>query len=284
MARFELVDPDLRGWLLVTDLDGTLWDREGLLQPGAREAVETLSGMGATVLAATARRPAAARRTMVANDLLLPAVLFDGALGRDFAADETFHVRAFERDAAVRVLAALRACGLEPCVNVVHPERDVLLGEHPSTNPRHVEYLAGWSRHADLGAAVETEEVLSFTLVGRETRVLLPALAAAREIADATLSDDITYGGSMLSVRPRGISKWTGILSFCAARGLDPARTLAVGDGENDVEMLAAAAVSCTFEGSSPGPLARAGHVLPPAADGGWPALAALAMRAAAGD
>jgi hydroxymethylpyrimidine pyrophosphatase-like HAD family hydrolase len=112
----------------------------------------------------------------------------------------------------------------------------------------------------------------------------VPALAAASAIADATLSDDITYGGSMLSVRPRGISKWSGVLSFCAARGLDPARTLAVGDGENDVEMLAAAAVSCTFAGSSPGPLALARHVLPPAAAGGWPALAALAVRTAGGD
>src|SRR2546423_15105427 len=105
---------DLAGWLLVTDLDGTLWDTSGRLQPGAREALDTLSAMGAVVLAATGRRPGAVSRAMAANGLLLPAVMFDGALGRDLGNGEIFHLRAFGPAATLPALGALAALGLEP--------------------------------------------------------------------------------------------------------------------------------------------------------------------------
>ena len=257
-------------WLLVTDLDGTLWDGGNRLHPGAREAVERLVATGALVLAATARRPASTLRAMTANRMLLPAVLFDGSLGRDLTTGETFHVNAFGAGEATRVLDLLAGCGLEPCVNVVHPERDVLVGAAPSTNPHHLDFVAEWTRRADLRAALEREAVLSFTIVGRDQRALEPALEAVRSVADASLMEDVRYGGASLSVRPRGVSKWSGVLAFCAARGVDPVRTVAVGDGENDVEMLSQAAVSCTFAGASPGAIASAGHVLPAAGEGGW--------------
>ena len=152
-------------------------------------------------------------------------------------------------------------------------DRDVLLGAAPSTCQGHRDFIAPWSRPADLGTAVAAESVLSFAIVGRPRELLLPALEAVRAVADASLSHDLVWGGCTLSVRPPGISKWTGVLAFCAARGLDPARTVAIGDGENDVEMLRAAAVSYTFEGASSGALRSAGHVLPPAGSDAWPAL-----------
>jgi hydroxymethylpyrimidine pyrophosphatase-like HAD family hydrolase len=271
------VSPDLDGWLLVTDLDGTLWDATMKLHPGAREALDALTAIGVTVLAATARRPASAHGVMSANGLLLPAVLHDGALGRDFTTGETFHLVSFEPPTAAAVLEALQLRGLEPCVNVAHEERDVVLGMTPSTNPLHADFVAPWSRRGDLAIAVATEPVLSFTIVGRDRDLLLPAIDALKTIADASLSDDLIYGGWTLSVRPPGISKWSGALAFCELRGIDPNRTLAVGDGENDVEMLAAAAVSFTFEGASPGATISADHVLPPAGSGGWRALAKMA-------
>jgi len=41
---------------------------------------------------------------------------------------------------------------------------------------------------------------------------------------------------------------------------LDPGGVLAVGDGENDLELLGAAAVSCAIEGSCEAVLAAAKH------------------------
>jgi hydroxymethylpyrimidine pyrophosphatase-like HAD family hydrolase len=271
----------LAGWLLVTDLDGTLWDGANRLHPGAREAVDELAAMGATVLAATGRRPASARLTLSEHGMLGPAVLFDGSLGVDLTSGEPFHVHPFPPGDARRVLELLDGCGVEPCANVLHPERDVLLGPSPSTHPLHRAYLEERARHVATREELAGETVLSYSITGREEALLRPALDAVRTVADASLSRDLLYGGMALSVRPPGVSKWSGVLAFCAARGLDPALTLAVGDGENDVELLAAAAVSCSFAGASPGAVAAAGHVLPPAGEGGWAALLALAREVA---
>lgn len=270
----------LAGWTLVTDLDGTLWDGGNRLHPGAREAVCELAARGMTVLAATGRRPASARLTLTEHDLLVPAVLFDGSLGIDLVTGERFHVHPFPPADALRVLDLLDGCGLEPCANVLHPERDVLLGARPSTHPGHQAFLAPRVRSvASWPEALAGETVLCYSIVGREEGLLRPALDAVRAVADASLNPDLLYGGMALSVRPRGVSKWSGVLAFCAARGLDPARTLAVGDGENDVELLAAAAVSCSFAGASPGAMAAAGHVLAPAGEGGWAGVLELAGR-----
>ena len=61
--------------LVVTDLHGTLWDRDGRVHDLTRAALHELDRRGLPVLAATARRPASARRVMQMNGLTLPAVL-----------------------------------------------------------------------------------------------------------------------------------------------------------------------------------------------------------------
>ena len=259
--------------LVVTDLDGTLWDRDGRVHEHTLEALVELDRRGLPVLAATARRPASARRVMDANRLLLPAVLFDGSLGKDFATGETFHRAVFEPAHASAVLEALVLVGLEPCVNVDGEPRDAVVGRSPATHAAHLQFIAPWSRKQDLQRAVRELPVLSFVICGREREVLLPALDAVRGLAASTVSPDLTYGGSTLSVRPRGVSKWNGVLSFCRRRGLDPGRVLAIGDGDNDLELLQSAAIACAVADGCEAVLRVAQHQLRPAREGGWSAI-----------
>ena len=73
--------------------------------------------------------------------------------------------------------------------------------------------------------------------------------------------------------RPPGVSKWSGVLAYCAEQGIDPGRVLAVGDGANDLELLDAAAVACVVATAPPAVLARADHLIGPPASGGWAAV-----------
>src|ERR1035441_8874199 len=100
--------------LVVTDLDGTLWDRDGKIHSLTLAALADLAARGTPVLAATARRSSTALRRMVANDVLFPAVLFDGSLGRDFRSGATFHRRSFDPSTAVWVVQTLRDFDIEP--------------------------------------------------------------------------------------------------------------------------------------------------------------------------
>lgn len=65
--------------LIVTDLDGTLWDGVVGTHPLTLAALATRRDAGLPVLAATARRPAAAMEVMKAHQVLLPASRADRA-------------------------------------------------------------------------------------------------------------------------------------------------------------------------------------------------------------
>ncbi|HLN06552.1 MAG TPA: HAD hydrolase family protein [Acidimicrobiales bacterium] len=256
----------------MTDLDGTLWDGSGKVHPRTLRALEILEAASIPVLAATGRRAGSAWPLMEANGIALPTVLLDGALGREFGATTAFHRHPFSPAAAADMLKILEELGVSPCINVDAAGPDVVLGEHPSTHPEHVRLLEPWKRREDPWTAVRTLSVLAFTLIGGEASAMrdLASEVTAKAPVAAALSADRTYGGLHLSIRPLGVHKWAGVVAFCAARGSDTRRVLAIGDSENDLELLDGAAIAVAVADGSPLALGRAHHVLAPASEGGW--------------
>jgi hydroxymethylpyrimidine pyrophosphatase-like HAD family hydrolase len=256
--------------LIVTDLDGSFWDAQGRAHPDTLGALEEVRRAGIPVLAATARRPASVLETMADNGVLLPCVLFDGSLGRDFTDGVTFHRCVFDPETASSVLDAFIASGVEPSLNIEHDHDDFVIGENPSSHPGHLAFNAIRTQRIDLGVAVRTLAIFTFLVIGGERDELVSVLEKVSHLADGSVTPDLVYGGFSLSVRPKGVSKWSGVLSFCTHRGLDPGRILAVGDGENDLELLSSAAVACVPSDGCEAALALATHRIPPAHAGGW--------------
>jgi hydroxymethylpyrimidine pyrophosphatase-like HAD family hydrolase len=267
--------------LVVTDLDGTLSDADERIHPASVRAVRELEAGGIPVLVATGRRLRMACAVLEAGGLAGPAVVLDGALGVDLRDGRVFHQVAFPTQAAVQVLEAFAATGLSPCVYVDRPEVDMVVGEHPSTHPRHLARALPWVVRDDLTRVVAAEPVYAFAVVGRPSPVLEPARAAVGPAGSASVVHDLVYGGCTLQVRPHGISKWSGVLAYCAERDIDPRRVLAVGDGANDVELLQGAAVACAVATAAPAALALADHVIDPPTAGGWAAVLDLVGRPA---
>jgi hydroxymethylpyrimidine pyrophosphatase-like HAD family hydrolase len=262
--------------LIVTDLDGSFWDAQGRAHPDTLGALRTVRAVGIPVLAATARRPASALATMEDNGVLLPCVLFDGSLGRDFTDGVTFHRRVFDPETAASVLEAFIASGVEPSLNIEHDCDDFVIGENPSSHPGHLAFNAIRTQRIDLEVAVRTLAVFTFLVIGRAREELVPVLEKVAHLADSSVTPDLMYGAFSLSVRPKGVSKWSGVLSYCAHRGLDPGSVLAVGDGENDLELLSSAAVACVPSNGCEAALALATHRIPPAEAGGWASIVDL--------
>ena len=268
-----LIDPGTVD-LVVTDLDGTLWDRSNVVHPQSAEAVRRLQASGVHVLAASGRRPASIRKVLVANELMLPAVCIDGALGRDLDANVDFFCAGFETSTAVAVLDALLSVGIEPVVDVVAPDdRDGVLGASPSTHPDHVRFTQAWTRRADLRRTVAEEQVLGFGLCGQPDHVPLRCAAVMPEGVDLIAGPDGQYGGYAVAIRPPGVNKWSGVEAYCGRHGISLDRVLAVGDGYNDRELLAGAAISCAVAGGDPQLIASADHTIGPPSVGGWAAL-----------
>jgi hydroxymethylpyrimidine pyrophosphatase-like HAD family hydrolase len=259
--------------LVVTDLDGTLSDAHERIHPASVRAVRDLEAAGIPVLVATGRRLRMAWAVLEAGGLAGPAVVLDGALGLDLRDGRVFHQVAFPAAAAARVLEVFTEAGLSPCVYVDRPGVDLVVGDHPSTNPGHLARARPWVATADLARVVAGEPVYTFAVVGRPAALLEPVLREVGPAGSASIVPDLIYGGATLQVRPPEISKWSGVLAYCAEQGIDPARVLAVGDGANDLELLDGAAVACAVATATPDVLARADHVIGPPSTGGWAAV-----------
>ena len=135
----------------------------------------------------------------------------------------------------------------------------------------------------DLARVVRAEPVYAFAVVGRPAPLLEPVPRLVGPAGSASIVGDLIYGGYTVQVRPPRVSKWNGVLAYCADQGLDPGRILAVGDGANDLELLEGAAVACAVATASPAVLARADHVIGPPASGGWAAVLDMVGRPVSG-
>jgi hydroxymethylpyrimidine pyrophosphatase-like HAD family hydrolase len=275
--------PDPRGngavQLVVTDLDGTLSDAGERVHPASVRAVRALEAAGIPILVATGRRLRMACAVLESAGLTGPAVVLDGALGLDLRDGRVFHQVAFPPGAARQVLEAFAAAGLSPCVYTDRPGVDLVVGDHPSTHPGHLARARPWLATDDLTRVVAEEAVYAFAVVGRPATWLEPVLELVGPAGSASVVHDLIYGGHTLQVRPPEVSKWSGVLAFCAEQGLDPGRILAVGDGANDLELLEGAAVACAVATASPAVLARADHVIGPPDRGGWAAVLDMVGR-----
>jgi 5-amino-6-(5-phospho-D-ribitylamino)uracil phosphatase len=256
--------------LVVTDLDGTLWGSDEQVHDLTLDALRTLDRRPTPVLVATGRRLSGAVGALARSGLELPAVVLDGALGHDVRVGRTFHQARFDAEAATAVLAGFADAGLSPCVYVAPPGPEVMVGPAPSTHPRHLELIGAHLAHDDLGRVVADDSVLMFAVVAGPPAALEAVAQAVGDVATATITRDIVFGGATLTVRPHGITKWDGVLAWCADQGIDPGRVLAVGDGQNDLELLGAARVACVVRDGCEEALALADHVIGPACAGGW--------------
>lgn len=263
--------------VVATDLDGTLWDETERIHPDALAAVAELEAAGVPVLVATGRRQRTARQVLQDHGLSLPGVFLDGSVVLD--ADQTLMERAsFPADGAVRVLETFSAAGVTPLLIVDRPGVDLVRSADYVGNLAHLERNRRWLDFGAVERIVEREPVLAFVVIGGDAERLRPVEAAVAGLAAASLTRDRTYGGTTLQVRPAGISKWSGVLTYCVHRGADPRRVLAVGDAANDVELLTGAAVACAMADAAPEVLALADHVLPTAGSGGWAGIARIAL------
>jgi HAD superfamily hydrolase (TIGR01484 family) len=257
--------------LIVTDLDGTLWHTDDHVEPAVLAAWAELERQALPVLVATGRRVASTRTPLGGVGLAPPAVVLNGALGLDLATGVRFHRAPFPPAQAQAALAAFASVGLEPVVYVDHPSVDVFVSERPSTNPGHLADLGGTAAVDELTRVCREEAVLGFSMIGVPHRDSVAASDALGSVVESHLDRSIDYAGlTSLTVAPKGQSKWDGVEAFCASRGLDPARVLALADGANDVELLTNAAIGLVPEVAHPAALALATHVIPPAATGGW--------------
>ncbi|MCF4120647.1 HAD family hydrolase [Antribacter sp. KLBMP9083] len=220
-------------WLVALDIDGTLVTYDDVLSDAARHAVAGLRTAGHHVVLASGRSliamlPVAAElgidsgRLVASNGAV--TVRLDPTEPGGYALEE---VETFDPEPALRLLKehlpnaryAVEDVGVGFRMNELFPEGE-LNGEHQ---------------------VVEFEELWA----GEVTRVVVRSPEETSDdfhrLAAHLGLEDVTYAvgwSAWMDLAPFGVSKATALEKVRVALGVAADRTVAVGDGRNDVEML----------------------------------------------
>ena len=279
----------MRYRLLITDLDGTLLDRAGRISDENRLAIRRLQDAGVEVIPATGR---ALRECGHALEALFPileeaapnrtshAITAGGALVHE-AADGRVFLRHALDEATVRAaagilnehghLAHLLQDHTEAGVDYVFvgdlpfdPATEWWLGHLPVTY-RRVGRIDEAIRATGAETLSHTVRVSTVALgeslgpVAERMRRELGERLALQHWPAVTAQAAVGSPTHLLEAFKSSVSKWTAILSLCEHYGIDPAETVAVGDGLNDLEMVREAGLGIAMENADPRIAAVAG-------------------------
>lgn len=251
------------------DLDGTVLSRDLTITASSVEALSRLRGLGARLVVATGRRFETAREHAGRLGFLGedPVICYGGSMVRRMDGRTLLH-RKLDRGLAAEILRWAEERGVHARVLtdgeiLLPPEQPLALerlrsGEEPGV--RVVDDLARWLRETD-------DAPTKIVFVDRPDQVegwLEEARDAFAGRAFVTRSlPHYVEVGALDGTKSRALS------FLCEEWGVDPSRTAAFGDADNDVDMLRFAGLGVAVGGMTEAVRRAADAVAPPVEEDG---------------
>ncbi len=253
--------------LLVTDLDGTLLNRQGAVSARNLEAIRRLQDAGIEVIPATGRSLRECDHILDHINHTGHAITAGGSLVHDARDGSVVLRRALASELVHGVTEILAKHG-----HLAHLLQDhtaagidyLMIGDQPfdpATQwwfdhlPVQYRRLASLQEH---GAAEHTVRVGTIAL-GNTLGPVVAAVerafgefVAVQHWSALTAEQAIGSETHLLETFSRKVNKWTAIEALCAQYGIDPAQTAAIGDGLNDLEMIREAGLGIAMENADP--------------------------------
>ena len=234
------------GKLIISDLDGTLIPRGGVISEENRRAIAYFVGEGGLFSVATGRTPEAAAGYVEGLTLNAPGIFFNGAMLYDWqrkqvlktlpltAGDENNLWPAFAREALRRFPEACLEVYTEDNCHVVTPEAN----DDPRLPYEYYRYA-----HTDLERLTDTGKTpwLKFFACDRHEH-LEKYVALAEEMGVAALANGFYSEDNYYEFVAKDVSK--GAMLETVRKMLPGVEIIACGDYLNDRELLAAADIS----------------------------------------
>ncbi len=224
--------------LIALDQDGTLLDDKGIVSRRNIQAVQTAVSQGIQVIIATGKTYASAVPVMAKLGIQAPGVFTQGLVVCN-ADGSVRHERALDKKTAVQLIQFAKDHNLPQCAYC----GSHILAPYPHKYQRllHEKYheppleIAG--PLLDIIDEIHINKLMiSDEMTNDETRRQLKALVGDQ----ATVTQAVP---EFIEVLPLGASKGYGVQLLLDDLGILPQEILAIGDGENDVEMLQMAGI-----------------------------------------
>jgi Cof subfamily protein (haloacid dehalogenase superfamily) len=249
---------------VVTDMDRTILPSSLELSPRTIAAITAVRAAGIEAIIATGRMFASTRPYALQLGITAPVICYQGALIADPTTGEWLLHRPIDVPSALEVIHAVRPEGFHMNVYV----DDQLCVEKPSPEAH------TYAEHARLQMHVVGD--FDTWLQRPTTKIVIVGEPGPLDDLDRRLRD--RFGDRLfiakslpifLEVASPGVSKGAALRFVCDRLGVDPAVTIAFGDGANDHELLETAGFGVAVADAEPSLLAIADWTVPPVAEDG---------------
>jgi Cof subfamily protein (haloacid dehalogenase superfamily) len=235
----------MRYRLLALDVDGTLLDPAGQLRPTVQHAVMAVQERGVRVVLCTGRRFRTALPLAQQLQLCGPAVVHNGALLKDVQSGTTLHQCYMPVDVYTQAFTLLRQCGMPMVyIDAFHEAVDILTEGLDRLHPFQRLYLQDHLTHCRIVPDMATPPaygVVMMSVMADETylRGLRPQIQQALEgRARVNMLINKNYQGYILEILHPSASKWDALQRWAHLEGIATEDIIAVGDDENDLELI----------------------------------------------
>ncbi len=275
--------------LIIIDIDGTLLNPEGVITPRTKAAVQAAQEAGIVVSLATARRYGNSAAIADELGLVNPLILYDGSFVVWHPERRLLHAQPLRPPIARQAVELLLSHHIQP---VIHPLQglveEIWIGPEAHDGRWLAPYLTAYPEQLRRFPhdALCSEQVAPLRVVGfaaqEELLPLVPALCALD--CSWNIIERGNYGCGELAIMEAGCSKASGMLTLARQLNIPLEQVMAIGDNNNDIEMLRAAGLGVAM-GQAPVAVKAAARVVTAtnAEDGAALAIEryALARRAA---
>lgn len=248
---------DMSKVLLMTDMDGTLLPSDKNILKKDMDAINRFREMGGKFTLATGRALESMRKYIGMMDIDLPAIIYNGAVIYDFKANKMLYCQEMSpksRDIVNDVLKKFpdAACEILTLDDIYIPQNNEFEDEHIKicgVKPVYCDLKdipdGGWMKVLFVMEPNLTPKVIEYVN------------DCNFEAVDSIQSADVFY-----ELVPKNCSKGTAMKKFMEIMGMQDYTTAAMGDYDNDLQMLEFADISAAPANAQANVKAVAGKIL----------------------
>lgn len=247
--------------LVAIDLDGTLLDRRDRIPERNRAALHRAHDAGLKVVLCTGRAYTETRPVLDALGLDLDAAIsVFGALITDVRNGTSLEVTPMDEATGRAVTQLFLEHGYPP-VWLCDASQTGHDGFEFAAPRRHAGYEI-WRKWTTCviqeRAGLPAERLppaLRVSIIGEEQSVEVVATDLRERLGSRIAFNSLripSAGVTVIETFAAGVSKWSGIEKLCRRWGIDPRRTVAVGDEVNDIEMVRSAGLGVAMGNAHP--------------------------------
>lgn len=244
--------------LIALDLDGTLLDDQKKISKENLDFINDATMAGYEIVIATGRRYFSAKEltTDIPNEMTILAN--NGNIIRNSLSDKILYNTFMDKGDIEKVLTMGKSYDLHPIVHVDHFEKgiDMLVEKYICDGDNCIFLPIGEKRFEIISTEelFEQDRVLALVYPGERARLTdfyEELNDRFPEVYNSHVLENLQTVEAMLEImNPLG-SKWKSLVEYAATKGIKPEEIIAIGDDNNDLEMILHAGLGISMKNGS---------------------------------